>query len=96
MSRLDLTERAQDDLRDIWDYVSERNVPAADSLVDRFLDVAETLSHQPLAGRARPELATDLRSFPIGEYLLFYVPVVDGVEVVRVLNGHRQIDPDLF
>lgn len=96
MSAIRLLERAREDLREIWDYVSERNLPAADALLDRLLDVAETLSQQPRAGRARPELGPDLRSFPVGEYLLFFVADDDGIEVVRVLHGHRDLDADLF
>ena len=96
MSRLQISNRARDDLRDIWDYVSERNLPAADALLDRFLDVAETLAEQPHAGRARPELGSAIRSFPVGEYAIFYEPRTAGIEVIRVLHGHRDIDADLF
>ncbi len=45
-------------------------------------------------GRARPELAVDLRGFPVGNYVLFYRPMADGVELVRALNGHRDIQAD--
>jgi toxin ParE1/3/4 len=48
----------------------------------------------PLIGRARPELAADLRSFPVGNYVLFYRPIADGVELVRALSGHRDIHAD--
>ena len=43
-------------------------------------------------GRSRPELARNVRSFPVGKYVIFYVALVDGVEVVRVLHGARDID----
>ena len=42
--------------------------------------------------RARKELATDLRSFPFGRYVIFYTPVYDGIDVVRVLHSARDID----
>ena len=45
-----------------------------------------------MMGRARPELAADLRSFPVGNYIIFYRPIEDGVEIVRVLSGARDID----
>ena len=96
MSLLRLTERAREDLREIWDYVSERNLSAADALLERLFEVAGTLSEQPRSGRARPELRPELRSFPVGEYLLFFVPVDEGIEVKRVLHGHRDIDADFF
>ena len=52
------------------------------------------LARNPLAGRARNDLALKLRSFPVGSYVVFYVPVADGVEIVRVMNGRQDIDAD--
>jgi toxin ParE1/3/4 len=50
-------------------------------------------------GRARPELAPELRSFPVKRYVLYYRPDADGIELVRVLDGARNIealfDPDV-
>jgi hypothetical protein len=43
-------------------------------------------------GRVRDELAADLRSFPFGRYVIFYEPIEDGIDVVRVLHGARDID----
>lgn len=43
-------------------------------------------------GRAREELAADLRSFPFGRYLIFYAPVDEGIDVVRVLHSVRDVD----
>lgn len=42
-------------------------------------------------GRDRQELATTLRSFPTGNYVIFYYPVETGIEVARVLYGARDI-----
>jgi toxin ParE1/3/4 len=39
-------------------------------------------------------LALKLRSFPVGNYVVFYVPVSDGIEVVRVMNGRQDIAAD--
>ena len=33
--------------------------------------------------------------FPVGNYLVFYRPAIDGIEVIRVLHGARDI-PELF
>jgi toxin ParE1/3/4 len=49
------------------------------------------LVHTPLAGRERPELGRGLRSFAVGNYVLFYVARPDGVEIVRVLHGRQDI-----
>ena len=50
----------------------------------------------PLAGRARPELLDELRSFPSGNYVVFYLPRPDGVEVVRVLSAFLDLDQAEF
>jgi len=43
-------------------------------------------------GKSRDELAAGLRSFPIGQYIIFYQPVPGGVDIVRVLHGARDLD----
>jgi hypothetical protein len=39
-------------------------------MLDRIEGVLQMLSEQPKAGRERPELAPELRSFPVGNYLV--------------------------
>jgi len=46
-------------------------------------------------GRSRFDLSPELRGFPVGSHLIFYRPAVDGIEVIRVLHGARDI-PKLF
>jgi len=60
--------QARLDLIDIWNYIADDNEAAADRLLDRI--------EQPKAGRERAELAPGLRSFPVGNYLLFYLPLL--------------------
>ena len=47
---------------------------------------------QPEMGRKRPELGHELRSFVIKNYVIFYDPIPDGIFVVRVLHGARDIE----
>lgn len=84
--------RALADLAGIWAFIAQDSVNHADrfaGLIDRQL---RALACQPHMGRSRPELAADLRSFPVGRYVIFYVPFAKGVEVVRVLHGARDIE----
>jgi toxin ParE1/3/4 len=50
------------------------------------------LGRNPRIGRARPELRSDLRSFPFGAYPILYRVVDDGVEIVRVVHAVRNLD----
>jgi len=79
------------DYQVIWDYVARDNVPAADELLRTFDAKLELLSDYPKAGPARPELGARVRSFPVGDYLLFYRPMRGGIELLRVLHGARNL-----
>lgn len=80
------------DILDIWDHIAEDNPGAADRWVDQIDATFELLATQPLMGRARPELADDLRSHPFRRYVIFYLPLKDGIDVVRVLHSARDVD----
>lgn len=86
--------QADADLDSIWSYIAVDNVRAANDLVERIGRVFKMLVENPLAGRERPDLQRGLRSFPVGSYLVFYVPASDGIEIVRVMSGRQDIDAD--
>jgi toxin ParE1/3/4 len=48
--------------------------------------------HPATGGAPPPELAPELRSFPVGRYVVFYRPQDDGFDVVRVLHSARDIE----
>lgn len=33
-----------------------------------------------------------MKSFPVGMYLIFYLPIDGGIEIVRVMHGMMDID----
>jgi toxin ParE1/3/4 len=82
------------DLTSIWDFIAHDNVRAADALLVRIERAFDLLAQNPLAGRAREDLAPTIHSFPVGSDVIFYLPLSDGIEVVRVLNGRQDIDVD--
>jgi plasmid stabilization system protein ParE len=97
MSRIRFTNSAETDLLELWLSVAEENLVAADESLDAIEATALLLGTQPEMGRARPELADKLRSFPTRTpYIIFYLPEADGLLVVRVLHHARDIDADYF
>ncbi|MCI0438507.1 MAG: type II toxin-antitoxin system RelE/ParE family toxin [Chloroflexi bacterium] len=84
---------ADEDLFDIWRYIAVRSsADRADRQGVRFHERFQFLAENPFIGRARPELAPGLRSFPVGSYLILYRPTDYGIEVVRVVHGSRDIE----
>jgi plasmid stabilization system protein ParE len=43
---------------------------AADRLIDRLWDAQQLLCEHPLVGKARDDVAPDLRSWPVGDDLI--------------------------
>ena len=96
MPRILRRPKAAADIADIWDYIADDSLDQADAWVDRLNDQLQLLTTQPLMGRQRDELAPSVRSLPFGRYIIFYVPLDDGIDVVRVLHSARDIEPGLF
>lgn len=53
--------------------------------------MAETLGDNPLAGRARPEIDSTVRSMAVMSYLLLYEPIQQGVRIMRIMHGSRDL-----
>jgi toxin ParE1/3/4 len=80
------------DYDDIWKYIATQGgFTAADGLLESLEATALMLSNHPRAGTERPELGSRLRSFPVGNYIIFYRPKRDGIELTRVLHGSRNL-----
>jgi len=83
MSRVILAPEADSDLWEIAWYIARRNLPAACRFIDSVYEKGELLASNPQLGRRREELAPDLRSFPVGPFVLFYRPGRGGIEIAR-------------
>ena len=92
MPRVTRRPLAEADVLEIWDYIADDGIAAADRWVDRLDKQFQVLAMQPMMGRARDDLAPGVRSFPFGRYVVFYLPLDGGIDVVRVLHGARDID----
>ena len=86
------TEQARRDLLEIWVYIAENSFDAADRLLETIDETCQRLADMPGMGLRRDELAPGLRSFPAGKYLIFYRPVENGIEIIRVLHGARNLE----
>jgi toxin ParE1/3/4 len=92
VSKVRYTRRAREDLFDIWLYIAPRNSEAAaDMVYDRIEERCRFLRDHPQLGPARPEIAEDARALVIERWLALYRLVEDGVQVVRIVDGARDL-----
>jgi toxin ParE1/3/4 len=95
MSVVFRTRQADADLTEIALQIAKQNPQAADRWLDLIDAKCQTLSRMPEMGRKRFDLSSGLRSLAVNNYVIFYRPLSDGIQVVRVLHGARDI-PALF
>jgi toxin ParE1/3/4 len=94
LRRLEFSPEATADLADIGDYIARDNPKRARSFVDELEVRCADLMEYPDMGRARPELASGLRSKPHGRYIIFYTPGDDMVRIERILHGARDVEEE--
>jgi toxin ParE1/3/4 len=91
MPHASLSEQAEDDLAEIWAFIAIDNVRAAEKTIAKIRTACQLLSEFPGMGPRRPELLRSLRSFPVGNYVIFYRPATHGIDVARIIHGNRNI-----
>jgi toxin ParE1/3/4 len=92
MTRYRIAADAQEDLDSIHEYVRRDSVSAADRIMEALEQRFRLLASQPLLGQIRAEIAPELRSFSVGNYIIFYRPIRVAIEVARVIHSARDID----
>lgn len=92
MSSFKISHQALQDIENIWNYIAKKNPQAADNLFDRLRTKFPQLAKFPQMGRTRFDLAPSLRCFLVANYLIFYRPIEQGIEIVRILHGSQDIE----
>jgi toxin ParE1/3/4 len=86
------------DVDAIADYIAHDSLDSALRFYDAVQSDAQKLAAMPGMGPAcefRNPATVGIRFWPLGgfrNYLLFYRPLSDGVEVIRVLHGARDVE----
>ena len=97
MPRLLVREQADKDVDQIVEAIADDNLSAAMQFQDRVRETYDRIATWPQIGariRAREEALRDMRYYPIRgyrNYLVFYLPLEDGAEIVHVIHGARDI-----
>lgn len=91
MRRYIISQPASRDLRTIVDYFAVENVDAGERLLQAFNQKCQQLVSFPNLGRQYENLRPGLRGLPLDGLIIFYQIVDDGIEIVRVVSGRRNL-----
>src|SRR3546814_7550505 len=79
-----LRPRAEADIEAIALHIAQDNPSAAKRCYDDIHLRCQRIGEMPGIGVARPEVRPELRSLPVGNYLILYRRIDAGAEIVRV------------
>ncbi|MBB5518645.1 type II toxin-antitoxin system RelE/ParE family toxin [Amphiplicatus metriothermophilus] len=90
MSRYVFSAQARADLDSVLSYTLEGwGARQAKTYLDALETRLQALAKTPSMGRARPDLAEGVLSFPSGSHVIYYKQIRGGIAVVRILHGRR-------
>ncbi len=77
--------------------VRMQSLASANRVLEEIEQKLKLLARHPFAGQARPDLQPGVHCFPVGkyDYVVFYRPQDNGIELLRVLHSSRDI-PRVF
>lgn len=87
---------AEQDLINIWLYTwHEWGERQADAYLDDLERAMALLAQQPYLGRERQEFTPPVRIHCHAHHLIVYSIISDGINLIRVLHKHMDVDTQL-
>ncbi len=91
MPKVDYTAEAERDLAAIVDRIALDDVQAAEAWLRDTRSLCELLASQPGMGqRIDSRRFVNVRRHVAGNYLIYYEPTAQGIDVVRIVHGARE------
>lgn len=92
MSSYSFSDVAVRDLDEICDRIAQVNAKAASELFEAIRQKCRLVAGFPNMGKSYNKLAPGLRGFIVKDYIIFYYPRTDGIDVARVVSGYRDLE----
>jgi toxin ParE1/3/4 len=87
-----LTEPAIEDIEQIADYIARQSgFDRAEHFLSRLNGKFAKIAQFSNLGQQRDEILPGLRSFPIDNYLILYMPIGQNIDIIRVVSGYRDL-----
>lgn len=95
MPQLRYLAQTKDDLISIKKYIAKESGSQSTAIqyTNKIREQCRKLADLPgKIGHLRPELREDLRSFPYGNYVIFFMYNDDYLDIVTIIEGHRDME----
>ena len=92
MARVIYSPDADADLLDIVSYIAQDKPDAALRWLQTIRDKCDLLAGRPEMGQERLGYGVSgCRSFSVGNYVIFFRAIDQGIEVARIVHGSRDL-----
>ncbi|AZI68251.1 type II toxin-antitoxin system RelE/ParE family toxin [Kaistella daneshvariae] len=93
MARFKLTNKAVDDLENIWNYTNEQwSEKQADKYYTELIDACEFITDNPNVARKYEEVGEEIFGFLFNKHLLFFQKInAEEILIVRILHASMDI-----
>ena len=96
MSKYFLTEKATNDLADIWNYTYEEwSEQQADIYYQMLIESCEEISKNPNIGKNYEGIAANLFGLKSNRHIIFYRVLNERIEIIRILHGRMDLKTGL-
>jgi toxin ParE1/3/4 len=95
-----LTQPATKDVEEIADFIAQQSgLSQSEAFLSKLESKFSNIVTFPQIGKKRNEILPNVRSIPLDKYLIFYLPIGEDIEILRVVSGYRDlsrlfVDPD--
>jgi toxin ParE1/3/4 len=92
MSSYSFSDEALEDINNICEYITRQNPKAASRLFDAIRAKCKTVANFPNMGKSYSKLSPGLRGFVVEDYIVFYYPREDGIDIAKVVSEYRDLE----
>jgi toxin ParE1/3/4 len=92
MKTLLFTSAASNDLDEILNYIEKDRPHTATKVIQSIRSKCQLLVDHPEIGQTYPNFGNEVRGTPQQRWMIFYRVLPDSVQILRILDGSRDID----
>ncbi|HOZ70418.1 MAG TPA: type II toxin-antitoxin system RelE/ParE family toxin [Chitinophagaceae bacterium] len=93
MAKYILSNKAVNDLADIWNYIYDTwSEKQADKYYTLLIDICQALAEGKIIGKKYEVVSIDLSGLKVGQHIIFYRKSTgDDIEVARILHSRMDL-----